>query len=183
MNRRSDHVVQPRILRPRDGKVEASPAQYWPVRANLPIGSRAPVQFAFPQALLRHHVVAEGKARGGQTTLWRFILVDQPGQCKLIAQAVQQQPVETEIGQAVGFDDAYTFKFSLRDGTPATRFPGDGLRSNARITKPLMEDEREESLSISPPGTCRGPWKRRVIGGRACRTCLWLRVCTSRAKR
>jgi tRNA-2-methylthio-N6-dimethylallyladenosine synthase len=23
----------------------------------------------------------------------------------------------------VGFDDAYTFKFSLRDGTPATRFP------------------------------------------------------------
>jgi len=25
--------------------------------------------------------------------------------------------------QAIGFDDAYTFKFSLRDGTPATRFP------------------------------------------------------------
>ena len=25
--------------------------------------------------------------------------------------------------QAVGFDDAYTFKFSLREGTPATRFP------------------------------------------------------------
>jgi len=25
--------------------------------------------------------------------------------------------------QAVGFDDAYTFKFSLRDGTPATRLP------------------------------------------------------------
>src|SRR5438105_12261975 len=25
--------------------------------------------------------------------------------------------------EAVGFDDAYTFKFSLRDGTPATRFP------------------------------------------------------------
>jgi tRNA-2-methylthio-N6-dimethylallyladenosine synthase len=23
----------------------------------------------------------------------------------------------------IGFDDAYTFKFSLRDGTPATRFP------------------------------------------------------------
>ena len=23
----------------------------------------------------------------------------------------------------MGFDDAYTFKFSLRDGTPATRFP------------------------------------------------------------
>jgi tRNA-2-methylthio-N6-dimethylallyladenosine synthase len=25
--------------------------------------------------------------------------------------------------ELVGFDDAYTFKFSLRDGTPATRFP------------------------------------------------------------
>ena len=25
--------------------------------------------------------------------------------------------------EAIGFDDAYTFKFSLRDGTPATRFP------------------------------------------------------------
>jgi len=25
--------------------------------------------------------------------------------------------------EQVGFDDAYTFKFSLRDGTPATRFP------------------------------------------------------------
>jgi tRNA-2-methylthio-N6-dimethylallyladenosine synthase len=25
--------------------------------------------------------------------------------------------------EAVGFDDAYTFKFSPRDGTPATRFP------------------------------------------------------------
>ena len=31
---------------------------------------------------------------------------------------------ETLTGvQAIGFDDAYTFKFSLRDGTPATRFP------------------------------------------------------------
>ncbi len=27
--------------------------------------------------------------------------------------------------QAVGFDDAYTFKFSMRDGTPATRFPAE----------------------------------------------------------
>jgi len=25
--------------------------------------------------------------------------------------------------EMVGFEDAYTFKFSLRDGTPATRFP------------------------------------------------------------
>jgi tRNA-2-methylthio-N6-dimethylallyladenosine synthase len=25
--------------------------------------------------------------------------------------------------EQVGFDDAYTFKFSLREGTPATRFP------------------------------------------------------------
>jgi tRNA-2-methylthio-N6-dimethylallyladenosine synthase len=27
------------------------------------------------------------------------------------------------VAEAVGFDDAYTFKFSPRDGTPATRFP------------------------------------------------------------
>ena len=27
------------------------------------------------------------------------------------------------VVRTVGFDDAYTFKFSARDGTPATRFP------------------------------------------------------------
>src|SRR5690606_34358611 len=28
-----------------------------------------------------------------------------------------------EVVREVGFDDAYTFRFSLRDGTPATRLP------------------------------------------------------------
>ncbi|MEO8579226.1 MAG: tRNA (N6-isopentenyl adenosine(37)-C2)-methylthiotransferase MiaB [Gemmatimonadales bacterium] len=57
--------------------------------------------------------------------------------------------------EAVGFDDAYTFKFSLRDGTPATRFPesdtvpdevaGDRL---ARLIATVRSGNRERNLGL-----------------------------------
>ncbi|MEP6549813.1 MAG: tRNA (N6-isopentenyl adenosine(37)-C2)-methylthiotransferase MiaB [Gemmatimonadales bacterium] len=57
--------------------------------------------------------------------------------------------------EAVGFDDAYTFKFSPRDGTPATRFPesdtvpdevaGDRL---ARLIATVRSGNRERNLGL-----------------------------------
>ena len=57
--------------------------------------------------------------------------------------------------QAVGFDDAYTFKFSLRDGTPATRLPAsdtvpDEIASErlARLIATVRGGTRERNLKL-----------------------------------
>jgi tRNA-2-methylthio-N6-dimethylallyladenosine synthase len=57
--------------------------------------------------------------------------------------------------QAVGFDDAYTFKFSLRDGTPATRLPAsdtvpDEIASErlARLIATVRGATRERNLKL-----------------------------------
>jgi tRNA-2-methylthio-N6-dimethylallyladenosine synthase len=57
--------------------------------------------------------------------------------------------------QAVGFDDAYTFKFSLRDGTPATRLPAsdtvpDEVASErlARLIATVRGGTRERNLNL-----------------------------------
>jgi tRNA-2-methylthio-N6-dimethylallyladenosine synthase len=57
--------------------------------------------------------------------------------------------------QAVGFDDAYTFKFSLRDGTPATRLPAsdtvpDEIASErlARLIATVRDGTRERNLKL-----------------------------------
>lgn len=55
----------------------------------------------------------------------------------------------------VGFDDAYTFKFSLRDGTPATRFPASDTVSDevasdrlARLIATVRGGSRERNLKL-----------------------------------
>jgi tRNA-2-methylthio-N6-dimethylallyladenosine synthase len=57
--------------------------------------------------------------------------------------------------QAVGFDDAYTFKFSLRDGTPAARFPecdtvSEEVASDrlARLITTVRGGSRERNLKL-----------------------------------
>lgn len=57
--------------------------------------------------------------------------------------------------EAVGFDDAYTFKFSPRDGTPATRFPTsesvpDDVASErlARLIATVRGGTRERNISL-----------------------------------
>jgi tRNA-2-methylthio-N6-dimethylallyladenosine synthase len=57
--------------------------------------------------------------------------------------------------EAVGFDDAYTFKFSPRDGTPATRFPAsesvpDEIASArlARLIAAVRGRTRERNLKL-----------------------------------
>jgi tRNA-2-methylthio-N6-dimethylallyladenosine synthase len=57
--------------------------------------------------------------------------------------------------QAVGFDEAYTFKFSLRDGTPATRFPASDTVSDdvasdrlARLITTVRSGSRERNLKL-----------------------------------
>jgi len=57
--------------------------------------------------------------------------------------------------EAVGFDDAYTFKFSLRDGTPATRFPAsdtvpDDVASDrlARLIATVRAGSRNRNLGL-----------------------------------
>lgn len=57
--------------------------------------------------------------------------------------------------QEVGFDDAYTFKFSARDGTPATRFPEsdtipDDVASErlARLISTVRSGSRERNLKL-----------------------------------
>jgi tRNA-2-methylthio-N6-dimethylallyladenosine synthase len=57
--------------------------------------------------------------------------------------------------EAVGFDDAYTFKFSPRDGTPATRFPvsesvSDQVASErlARLIATVRGGTRERNLKL-----------------------------------
>jgi tRNA-2-methylthio-N6-dimethylallyladenosine synthase len=56
---------------------------------------------------------------------------------------------------AVGFDDAYTFKFSPREGTPATRFPAsetvsDEVASNrlARLISTVRGGTRERNFKL-----------------------------------
>ena len=57
--------------------------------------------------------------------------------------------------ELVGFDDAYTFKFSLRDGTPATRFPpsdtvSDEIASDrlARLIATVRAGSRERNVKL-----------------------------------
>jgi tRNA-2-methylthio-N6-dimethylallyladenosine synthase len=57
--------------------------------------------------------------------------------------------------EAVGFDDAYTFKFSPRDGTPATRFPASETVSDevaserlARLIAAVRGRTRERNLKL-----------------------------------
>src|SRR3954468_24043124 len=57
--------------------------------------------------------------------------------------------------QQVGFDEAYTFKFSLRDGTPATRFPSSESVSDetaserlARLIATVRAGTRERNLKL-----------------------------------
>jgi tRNA-2-methylthio-N6-dimethylallyladenosine synthase len=57
--------------------------------------------------------------------------------------------------ERVGFDDAYTFKFSMRDGTPATRFPvtdtiSDEVASDrlARLIATVRGGSRERNLKL-----------------------------------
>ena len=57
--------------------------------------------------------------------------------------------------RAVGFDDAYTFKFSPRDGTPATRFPASETVSDetasdrlARLISTVRSGTRERNLLL-----------------------------------
>ncbi|MFI5245905.1 MAG: hypothetical protein ACHQQR_11795, partial [Gemmatimonadales bacterium] len=56
----------------------------------------------------------------------------------------------------VGFDDAYMFKFSMRDGTPATRFPAELLVSDDVI------DARFERLKETVRGIARKRNMRRL---------------------
>ena len=57
--------------------------------------------------------------------------------------------------EAVGFDDAYTFKFSLRDGTPAARFPASDTISDdvagdrlARLIATVRAGSRERNMGL-----------------------------------
>jgi tRNA-2-methylthio-N6-dimethylallyladenosine synthase len=57
--------------------------------------------------------------------------------------------------RSVGFDDAYTFKFSPRDGTPATRFPASETVSDevasqrlARLIATVRSGSRERNLKL-----------------------------------
>jgi tRNA-2-methylthio-N6-dimethylallyladenosine synthase len=57
--------------------------------------------------------------------------------------------------EAIGFDDAYTFKFSLRDGTPATRFPASDTISDevaserlARLIAAVRGGSRERNMKL-----------------------------------
>ena len=57
--------------------------------------------------------------------------------------------------EAVGFDDAYTFKFSLRDGTPAMRFPASDTISDevasdrlARLIATVRGGSRGRNLKL-----------------------------------
>jgi len=57
--------------------------------------------------------------------------------------------------RGVGFDDAYTFKFSPRDGTPATRFPAsetvsDEIASDrlARLIGTVRSGSRDRNLKL-----------------------------------
>jgi tRNA-2-methylthio-N6-dimethylallyladenosine synthase len=57
--------------------------------------------------------------------------------------------------EAIGFDEAYTFKFSLRDGTPATRFPASDTVSDevasdrlARLIATVRGGSRERNMKL-----------------------------------
>jgi len=59
------------------------------------------------------------------------------------------------VVRAVGFDDAYTFKFSPRDGTPATRFPASETISDeiaserlAHLISTVRSGTRERNLKL-----------------------------------
>ena len=75
--------------------------------------------------------------------------------------------------EAIGFDEAYTFKFSLRDGTPATRFPASDtvsdevasdrlarLIATVRGVRSRCSFMTTESRARSHSKICCGPAKR-----------------------
>jgi tRNA-2-methylthio-N6-dimethylallyladenosine synthase len=60
-----------------------------------------------------------------------------------------------DVVRAVGFDDAYTFKFSPRDGTPATRMPvemtvPDAVATErlARLIDTVRRGARERNMTL-----------------------------------
>src|SRR3954468_8858753 len=71
-------------------------------------------------------------------------------------------PGETEVDfeetlsavRTIGFEDAYTFKFSMRDGTPATRFP-----ASDRVTDEVASDRLARLIA-----TVRGANRERNMG-------------------
>ncbi|HXQ78036.1 MAG TPA: tRNA (N6-isopentenyl adenosine(37)-C2)-methylthiotransferase MiaB [Gemmatimonadaceae bacterium] len=56
--------------------------------------------------------------------------------------------------RTIGFEDAYTFKFSMRDGTPATRFP-----ASDRVTDEVASDRLARLIA-----TVRGANRERNMG-------------------
>ena len=77
------------------------------------------------------------------------IIVGFPGE-------TEEDFIETlEVVQQVGFDDAYTFKFSARDGTPATRMPAELTVSDevaserlARLIAVVRAGSRQRNLGL-----------------------------------
>jgi tRNA-2-methylthio-N6-dimethylallyladenosine synthase len=93
--------------------------------------------------------VAELRAAIPNVALTTDVIVGFPGE--------SEEDFEETISavRAVGFDEAYTFKFSPRDGTPATRFPpsetvSDEIASDrlARLISTVRSGSRERNLKL-----------------------------------
>jgi tRNA-2-methylthio-N6-dimethylallyladenosine synthase len=93
--------------------------------------------------------VDELRAAIANVTLTTDVIVGFPGE-------TEEDFEETlSVVRAVGFDDAYTFKFSPRDGTPATRFPAsetvaDEIASDrlARLIATVRSGTRERNMKL-----------------------------------
>jgi tRNA-2-methylthio-N6-dimethylallyladenosine synthase len=93
--------------------------------------------------------VAELRAAIPNVALTTDVIVGFPGE--------SEEDFEETLSavRAVGFDEAYTFKFSPRDGTPATRFPAsetvsDEIASDrlARLISTVRSGSRERNLKL-----------------------------------
>jgi tRNA-2-methylthio-N6-dimethylallyladenosine synthase len=93
--------------------------------------------------------VAEIRASMPNVALTTDIIVGFPGE-------TEDDFAETlSLAEELGFDDAYTFKFSPRDGTPATRFPAsetvsDEISSDrlARLIAAIRGGNRMRNLGL-----------------------------------
>ncbi|HMJ17383.1 MAG TPA: tRNA (N6-isopentenyl adenosine(37)-C2)-methylthiotransferase MiaB [Gemmatimonadaceae bacterium] len=93
--------------------------------------------------------VDELRAAIANVTLTTDVIVGFPGE-------TEEDFEETlSVVRAVGFDDAYTFKFSPRDGTPATRFPAsetvsDEIASDrlARLIATVRSGTRDRNMKL-----------------------------------
>jgi tRNA-2-methylthio-N6-dimethylallyladenosine synthase len=93
--------------------------------------------------------VAEIRASIPNVALTTDIIVGFPGE-------TEDDFAETlSLAQDIGFDDAYTFKFSPRDGTPATRFPDSDTVSDevasdrlARLIAAIRGGNRTRNLGL-----------------------------------